>query len=113
MRFRQTLAVALLLGILSASAADDPVGDKTAKPAVVCSARSGLWSAPATWEGGKVPGAGARVLIREGHKVVYDVKSDRAIRAVNVAGPLSFAADRDTRLDVGLIKIGSGEEYSE
>jgi len=34
-------------------------------------------------------------------------------RAVNVAGTLSFAADRDTRLDVGLIKIQPGEEYSE
>src|SRR5437588_473689 len=80
---------------------------------VTRSAKSGPWSAPATWEGGKVPGAGARVLIRTGHRVVYDLKSDRAIRAVNVAGTLSFAPDRDTRLDVGLLKIQPGEEYSE
>src|SRR5262249_4853364 len=77
------------------------------------SAASGPWSAPATWEGGKVPGAGARVLVRTGHRVVYDVKSEHAVRAVNIAGTLAFAPDRDTRLDVGLIKIQAGERYSE
>jgi hypothetical protein len=82
-------------------------------PAVLRSAASGLWSAPATWEGGKVPGPGARVLIREGHRVVYDLNTDRAVRAVNIAGTLTFATDRDTRLDVGLIKIQPGEDYSE
>jgi hypothetical protein len=82
-------------------------------PAVIRSAGSGPWSAAATWENGKMPAAGARVLIRTGHKVVYDVRSDQVIRAINVAGVLSFAADRDTRLDVGLIKVQAGEQYSE
>src|SRR5262249_43009830 len=82
-------------------------------PAVSRSARSGPWSAAATWEDGRVPGAGARVLVREGHAVVYDIVSDKAIRAINVAGTMTFATDRDTRLDVGLIKIQAGEEYSE
>ena len=77
------------------------------------SARSGPWSAGDTWEGNKVPGAGARVLIRAGHRIVYDVKSDASIRGINVAGTLTFAPDRDTRLDVGLIKIQAGDEYSE
>lgn len=77
------------------------------------SARSGPWSAAATWEEGRVPGAGARVLVREGHKVVYDIASDKAIRAINIAGTLTFAIDKDTRLDVGLIKIQSGDEFSE
>jgi hypothetical protein len=77
------------------------------------SAASGPWSAAATWEGGNVPGPGARVLIRAGHNVVYDIKSDQAIRAINIAGVLSFAADRDTRLDVGLITVRPGEQYSE
>src|SRR5262249_8938172 len=65
------------------------------------------------WEGGQVPGPGTRVLIRATHKVVYDAKSDQVIRAINVAGVLSFAPDRDTRLDVGLIKVGAGETFSE
>jgi RNA polymerase sigma factor (sigma-70 family) len=84
-----------------------------AAPAVIRSLQSGAWSAPSTWEGGKVPGTGSRVLVREGHRVVYDVKSEQAIRAINVAGILSFAPDKDTRLDVGLIKIQAGDEFSE
>jgi hypothetical protein len=84
-----------------------------AAEALVRSARSGLWSAAATWEGGQVPGAGARVQVRAGHTVTYDVKSDAAIRSVHVAGTLTFARDRDTRLDVGLIKVQPGDDAGE
>src|SRR5262249_10898070 len=80
---------------------------------VVRSARSGPWSAKATWEGGKVPAAGVKVLVRPGHAVLYDVKSDQAIRSVHVGGTLAFAPDRDTRLDVGLLKVQPGEDTSE
>lgn len=80
---------------------------------VIRSARSGPWSAPATWEGGKVPTAGARVQVRTGHRVVYDVRSDQAIRAIHVAGALTFAPETDTRLVVGLIKVQAGEDFSE
>jgi len=51
-----------------------------------------------TWEGGKVPGAGARVQVREGHIVIYDAKSDAVIRFIHVAGTLSFANNQDTLL---------------
>ena len=77
------------------------------------SVASGPWSAAATWEGGKVPEAGARVHVRPGHVVVYDVKSESPIRAVYVAGTLTFAADKDTRLDVGVLKIEAGDEPTE
>jgi G8 domain-containing protein/putative zinc finger protein len=80
---------------------------------VVRSAKSGTWSDAATWEGGAVPGAGARVQIRAGHTVTYDVVSDQAIRVIHVAGTLDFAGDRDTRLDVGLIKVQGGDDVSE
>jgi hypothetical protein len=84
------------------------------KPAtIIRSARSGRWSAATTWEGGKVPTAGARVQIRSGHRVEYDVKSDQVIRSIHVAGTLTFARDRDTRLDVGLIKIQPGDDAGE
>jgi hypothetical protein len=83
------------------------------KPDLVRTARSGPWSAPATWEGDRVPAAGARVQVREGHTVVYDVNSGQAIRALHVAGTVTFAPDRDTRLDVGLIKIQPGDDTSE
>ncbi len=82
-------------------------------PPVIRSAGSGLWSAGATWEGGKVPAAGARVLIRTGHRIVYDVNSAATIRGINIAGTLSFAPDKDTRLDVGMNKIEDSENYSE
>src|SRR5262249_46528172 len=75
--------------------------DKPTVPVMVRSAKSGPWSAPTTWKGGKVPGAGARVQVCRGHTVTYDLKSDQAIRLIHVAGTLSFAGDRDTRLDVG------------
>jgi hypothetical protein len=101
-----SLAVLFLSLVTSTAAADDA-------PVVLRSKSSGSWSEPATWEGGKVPGPGARVLIRTGHRIVYDVKSDATIRAINIAGTLSFATDRDTRLDVGLIKIQPGDAYSE
>jgi hypothetical protein len=99
-----------LIAIGARARADAP---EKARPAVIRSARSGPWSSPKTWEGGTTPGTGSRVLVRPGHRVVYDIKSSAAIRAINVAGTLTFAADRDTRLDVGLIKIQAGEEYSE
>jgi hypothetical protein len=76
------------------------------------SAKSGPWSAASTWEGGKVPAGGARVQVRTGHVVVYDMKSDDVIRSVHVAGRLTFAADRDTLLNVGLIKIQPGDDAS-
>ena len=79
----------------------------------VRSAKSGPWSGASTWEGGRVPAAGARVQVRPGHTVVYDVKSDQALRSVHVGGVLTFAPDRDTRLDVGLLKVQAGEDCSE
>jgi len=50
------------------------------------SARSGRWSEPATWEGGKVPTHNAKVQIRAGHAILYDAKSLELIRTIHVAG---------------------------
>src|SRR5262249_52119826 len=77
------------------------------------SAKSGAWSEGATWAGGKVPAGGDRVLIKPGHRVLYDVKSESVIRGLNIAGSLVFATDTDTVLNVGLIKVQDGETYSE
>jgi hypothetical protein len=92
------------------STADRPV---VAAGALIRSARSGAWSAPDTWQGGNVPGTGAKVQVRAGHTVTYDLSSDRVIRSIHVAGILTFARDRDTRLEVGLIKIQAGNDASE
>jgi hypothetical protein len=84
-----------------------------APPALVRSAASGHWSEPRTWEGGAVPSAGDRVQIRAGHVVTYDTQTERPFRSVHIAGTLRFPPDRDTRLDVGLIKIERGDDPSE
>jgi hypothetical protein len=108
-------AMIALCGLLSPpTVADGGKGvERGGDPALIRSARSGSWSAAATWEGGKVPPAGARVQVRTGHTVVYDLRSDQAIRSIHVAGTLRFARDRATRLDVGLIKIQPGDDASE
>lgn len=80
---------------------------------LVRSAKSGAWSDPATWEDGRKPKAGDQVLVRKGHDVLYDVVSKDVIRVVKVAGALRFATDRDTRLDVGLLRVEAGDEVTE
>ena len=75
-------ALCLLAAACCARAADAPL---------IRTARSGAWSDAATWDGGKLPAAGARVLIRPGHRVVYDRRSDDALRSVHVGGVLTFA----------------------
>src|SRR5581483_2274676 len=97
---------ALLVSFLLLSAARPPAD-------VIKSAKSGPWSDAATWDGGAVPPAGSRVLIRPGHTILYDQVSDQAIRSIHVGGALKFAPDRDTRLDVGLIKVQPGEDCVE
>jgi hypothetical protein len=84
-----------------------------ASAATVKSAGSGNWSDPKTWDGGKRPTAGDTVLVREGHVVVYDVKSDAVIRALFIVGTVTFAPDTDTELNVGLIKIQHDEKLDE
>jgi hypothetical protein len=82
-------------------------------PPVIRSAGDGRWSEPATWAGGQVPGAGARVQVRAGHVVTYDVARDEPIRSIHVGGTLRFDPDRDTWLVVGLIKIQTGDDPGE
>jgi hypothetical protein len=112
------VVVALRVGLagLRGLALGGPAGageEKAAAPPVVRTARSGPWSAPTTWEGGKVPAAGSRVQVRQGHTVTYDLNSDRVIRSLHVAGILRFPYDKDTRLDVGLIKVQAGDDTGE
>ncbi len=104
------LGLSPLLGGLVRGASPTP---EAATPALIRSAGDGPWSAPATWEGGAIPADGARVQIRAGHTVRYDIASDAVIRSIHVAGTLTFAVDRDTRLAVGLIKIQAGDDASE
>src|SRR5437016_5452791 len=104
-RFMTTLAAgSAALSVRSAAA--DLAAPPDRASARVRSAKTGTWSSPATWEGGKPPVPGAFVEIQPGHVVTYDADSSGAIRMVHILGTLAFARDRDTRLDVGLLKIG-------
>ena len=77
--------------------------------------RSGAWSNPKTWKGGRVPGKDANVLISKGTTVLYDQDSDVNIKTVAIRGNLKFATRKDTQLRVetiinapeGRIDIGS------
>src|SRR5262245_6528539 len=100
LRFSLAFAVTLTLAL-------------SAQAALVKSARSGNWSDAATWDTGKVPAAGDKVLVRTGHTITYDAKSDAVIRGITISGTLTFAPDKDTVLNVGLVKIQAGDEYSE
>jgi hypothetical protein len=113
MRWWKSWTAFLIAALAWSSSAYAPGATQQPAPRVVTSAQSGTWSASTTWEKGKVPEAGDKILVRQGHVVVYDINSDQALRSIHIAGTLKFARDRNTRLDVGLIKIQPGEDTSE
>lgn len=77
------------------------------------SVANGDWSNPKTWRPARTPKAGDRVLISRGTRVRYDAKQPDVIRLVQVVGTLSFARDRDTELNVGVLTIPHVEHCSE
>lgn len=81
--------------------------------AEVRTGNSGSWADGSTWERGRGPEAGDVVLIRPGHRVIYDVASETPIRAIHVGGVLTFSREKDTLLCAGLIRIAPGEECKE
>ncbi|HWB02976.1 MAG TPA: G8 domain-containing protein [Verrucomicrobiales bacterium] len=76
------------------------------------STKSGPWSDAATW-GGRLPQAGARVQVKAGHTIIYDVESKEALRMVHVAGTLTFSREKNTLLEVGLLRVTPGDTCSE
>ena len=68
--------------------------------------KNGSWFDPTTWADGKVPGAGAKVLIPEAITVNYDGVSDASLFTVRVDGQLLFATDHDTRMVVDTLVVG-------
>jgi hypothetical protein len=65
------------------------------------SMRSGVWSDPGVWSGGKVPAPGSRVVISPGMVVVYDSASTDSLHSLEVRGTLGFSRNVNTNLDVG------------
>ncbi len=70
--------------------------------------RNGDWSDPATWEGGRVPGAEAKVLIPEGVMVTYDMDSSTPLDTVRVDGHLKWSTTENTEMLVETIVTTPG-----
>ncbi|MCU0494773.1 MAG: plastocyanin/azurin family copper-binding protein, partial [Chloroflexaceae bacterium] len=67
-----------------------------------------VWSNPASWPGGRVPAAGAYVVIPAGRTMTLDVNT-AALRALRIDGTLTFA-ERDLELTAGWIMVhGQGK----
>jgi len=113
MRLIPALRLCAAISFSSALHAQSVQSHGGSETGLIRTARSGAWSAPTTWEGGKVPGKGDRVQVRTGDRVTYDMTDSKPIRSIHIAGFLTFATDRDTLLEVGLIKIQAGADASE
>ncbi|MEL1250796.1 G8 domain-containing protein [Aurantiacibacter gilvus] len=109
------LASASLLPV-AAVAQDDHAQMEHAAAAPAAALRTVMWSDPAAWPDGEVPGEGDAVTIPRGTEVVLDV-SPPALRSITVNGALRFAEDRDLSLETewiylrgGTLQIGSEHE---
>jgi cell migration-inducing and hyaluronan-binding protein len=67
-----------------------------------------LWSDPAAWPLGEVPGEGDAVTIARDMEVVLDV-SPPALRSLTIQGKLSFSDERDIELKTEWIYVQGGE----
>ncbi|SDX03413.1 PA14 domain-containing protein [Ruegeria halocynthiae] len=65
----------------------------------------GDWFDPGTWYEGRIPDAGANVLIPKNIAVTYDGESDASLFSVRVDGELSFATNTDTKLVVDTLVV--------
>jgi hypothetical protein len=120
--FAVAVAVVFNLAFLAGARAHAPSAD--GKPAAghshvhhvdftIKSAGDGRWSEPKTWTPARVPQAGDRVLVTRGTRVTYDATSKDVLRLVQVVGTLSFARDRNTELNVGVLKVQNSDACSE
>ncbi len=73
--------------------------------------RSGDWTDPGTWNGGRVPDAEALVHIPEDMSVTYDARSDVPLQIVRVDGTLSWALNKDTKMVVETIVTTHGSRF--
>jgi cell migration-inducing and hyaluronan-binding protein len=105
------LPVSLLLGAGTGAVAQEHHAHEQAAegPATAPSAvRTVLWSDPAAWPSGAVPGEGDAVTIGEDTHVVLDV-SPPALRSLTIQGKLSFSDERDISLATEWIYLPGGE----
>ena len=61
---------------------------------------NGFWFNPSTWADGRIPDAGAKVLIPEGRTVLYAGRSDTELDIVRVDGTLNFSTQHNSKMIV-------------
>jgi len=112
LRVALLLPVSLLLGTGAGVAAQDNHAHEHVAEAAAdtpaSAVRTGLWSDPAAWPEGKVPGEGDAVTIARDLEVVLDVDPP-ALRSLTIDGKLSFSNDRDIGLKTEWIYLRGGE----
>ncbi|MEM9450920.1 MAG: G8 domain-containing protein, partial [Cyanobacteria bacterium P01_E01_bin.6] len=79
---------------------------------VVRAIRSGAWSDPNTWEGGKIPGQDALVYIPPTVDVEYDASSETRLDIVYVKGGLKFSTDTSTKMVVDSLLTSGGSDLT-
>ncbi|MFT4551058.1 MAG: hypothetical protein ACI9UA_002842 [Pseudoalteromonas tetraodonis] len=97
MKTQCLLLLAAAASMMIATAAD---------PFTLESTGDGAWSEAQSWQPTRTPKTGDKVRVRAGHRIVYDVSSDALIPLLHVEGALVFARDRDTELNVAVLKVG-------
>jgi len=117
LRALSTLCLGVIGGLLVSSEAKTCSASESlashSESHVIASVNDGNWSEPLTWDARRIPASGDIVLVRSQHKVRYDVESESVIRSIHVSGCLTFATDKNTRLDVGLLRVEAGDTVVE
>jgi cell migration-inducing and hyaluronan-binding protein len=103
------LPTMLMGGVAGAAAQENHAAhgeaDAQAEPSAM---KRMLWSDPAAWPGGEVPGEGDAVTIGPDMAVVLDVDPP-SLRSLTIDGKLSFSNDRDIELQTEWIYLRGGE----
>jgi cell migration-inducing and hyaluronan-binding protein len=109
-QFRLFLVSPLIpASLLLATGAQAHEGHAAAEaPAPSVALERSLWSDPASWPDGKVPGEGDAVTIARGKEIVLDVDSP-ALRSLTIDGKLTFSNDADIDLTSDWIYLQGGE----
>ncbi len=111
LRLALLVPAALLLGMGTGAGAQethDHMAMAMPAKAPASAMHQSRWSDPASWPGGKVPGAGEAVTIGRDREIVLDV-SPPALRSLTIDGKLSFADDRDLELKTDWVYLPGGE----
>ncbi len=69
--------------------------------------KSGSWSNPSIWSGGKLPAASENLHIPQGMSVLVDVVNDNALGTIRVDGTIKFATNKNVRLKLDTLVVTS------